>query len=83
MFIFLLVGTVAAVHNMWYSQWPLHDAVRGTVTSNNTEKLEKFLGKEKFVHTIMSIKRPDVRCLMIIRVACWRRCARERSFYIE
>ncbi len=59
LFILLLLGTAAAVHNIWYSEWPLHDAVRGIVTSNNTEKLEKFLGK-KFVRTIMSIKRPDV-----------------------
>ncbi len=60
LFIFLLLGTTATVHNIWYAQWPLHDAVRGIVTSNNTEKLERFLGKEKFVRTIMSIKRPDV-----------------------
>ncbi len=58
--ILVLLGTVATVHNIWYTQWPLYDAIRGIVTTNNTDILERFLGTEKFVHTIMSMKRPDV-----------------------
>ncbi len=58
--VILLLGKTAAVHKIWCAQWPLHDAVRGIVTSNNTDILERFLGKEKFVRTFMRIKRPYI-----------------------